>query len=377
MTRLALVTPRYPPTHAGGGEISAQLLAEQLQARDEIDEVVVYSFDGKSTETVGDIAVFRLAEIPQYPYTLPNKIAFKKLMRVDLDCDVIHAYNMHLHPAVGRLSETLETPAVATLNAYPLIDWKKVNVTPSSKRRLYEQTLLRIERPRLLKQMAHIDVFLPLSSAVERVYRNNGLRNANYQAIPNMLDLSFEVPNNEPKQTDGTRLLYVGYLRDTKGVQYLIDAMDYLQEQIKLTVVGDGPEREALESQVTKSNAFDRIEFTGSIPYDEVTRAYANADIFIHPGVWPEPFGRTILEAMQAGLPVVATDIGGPGETVPQPELLCPPREPEKLAESIKYAYKNQDEIGRENKQIVHEKYHPDTVVPQFLETYRQVIEEK
>ena len=377
MTRLALVTPRYPPTHAGGGEISARLLAEQLQARDEIDEVVVYSFDGKSTETVGDIAVFRLAEVPQYPYTLPNEIAYRKIMAVDVNCDVIHAYNMHLHPAVGRLSKALDIPTVATLNAYPLIEWENVNVTPSSRRRLYEQTLLRIERPRLLKQMAHIDVFLPLSSAVEHVYRNNGLRNADYQVIPNMLDLSFEIPNGETKQTDGTRLLYVGYLRDTKGVRYLIDAMGFLPEQIELTVVGDGPEREALESQVEKSAAFDRIEFTGSIPYEEITRAYSNADIFVHPGVWPEPFGRTILEAMQAGLPVVATDIGGPREIVPQPELLCPPREPKKLAESIKYAYYNQDVIGRENKQIVHRKYHPDTVVPQFLEMYRQVIEEK
>lgn len=376
MTRVALVTPRYPPTHAGGGEISSRLLAEQLHARDTIDEVVVYSFDGKSTETVGDVPVFRLAEVPQYPYTLPNEIAYRKLMAVDLDCDVIHAYNMHLHPAVGRLSETLDIPAVATLNAYPLIEWKKVNVTPSIKRRLYEQTLLNVERPRLLRQMAHIDVFLPLSSAVERVYRNNGLGNVDYEVIPNMLDSSFEVPNDEVEQTEGTRLLYVGYLRDTKGVRYLIDALDHLPEQIELTVVGDGPEREALESRAAKSTAYDRIEFTGSIPYEEVTRAYVNADIFVHPGVWPEPFGRTILEAMQAGLPVVATDIGGPGETVPQSELLCPPKDPENLAESIKYAIEHQDRIAAENERVVHEKYHPDVVVPQFLETYQQVIEE-
>ncbi len=84
MTQLALVTPRYPPTHAGGGEISARLLAEQLHARDVIDEVVVYSFDGESTETVGDVPVFRLADVPQYPYTLPNEIAYRKLRQSSL-----------------------------------------------------------------------------------------------------------------------------------------------------------------------------------------------------------------------------------------------------------------------------------------------------
>ncbi|ELZ12442.1 group 1 glycosyl transferase [Natrinema thermotolerans DSM 11552] len=374
MTRLALVTPRYPPTHAGGGEISARLLAEQLHARDAVDEVVVYSFDGESTETVGGIPVFRLADVPQYPYSLPNEIAYRKLRAVGPDPDVIHAYNMHLHPAVGRLSATLDVPAVATLNAYPLVDWAEVNVTPSLKRRVYERTLLRLERPRLLGQLSNIDLFLPLSSAVERVYRNNGLEDADYEVIPNMLDPSFSVPDDGSEETDRVRLLYVGYLRDTKGVRYLIDAMDRLPERVELTVVGDGPERDALTERAAGTAAADRIEFTGSVPYEEVTRAYADADVFVHPGVWPEPFGRTILEAMQAGLPVVATDIGGPADTVPQSELLATPGDPASLSESIEYAAANRDRIGRENRQFVDDRYHPDVVVPQFHEVYERVL---
>lgn len=371
--KLALVTPRYPPTHAGGGEISARLLAEQLHARDTVDEVVVYSFDGESTETVGGVPVFRLADVPQYPYTLPNEIAYRKLRAVGPDPDVIHAYNMHLHPAVGRLSAALEVPAVATLNAYPLVDWAEVNVTPSLKRRLYERTLLRLERPRLLGQMANIDLFLPLSSAVERVYRNHGLEDADYEVIPNMLDPSFEVPADGTEETDRVELLYVGYLRDTKGVQYLVDAMDRLPEQFELTVVGGGPERGSLETRAARTAASDRIEFAGSVPYEEVTRAYADADVFVHPGVWPEPFGRTILEAMQAGLPVVATDIGGPAETVPQSELLAEPGDPTSLSESIEYAVANRDRVGPENRQFVEEQYHPDIVVPRFHDVYERV----
>ncbi|OLZ40171.1 glycosyl transferase family 1 [Natrinema saccharevitans] len=373
MTRLALVTPRYPPTHAGGGEISARLLAEQLHVRDAVDEVVVYSFDGESTETVGEVPVFRLTDVPQYPYTLPNEIAYRKLRAVGPDPDVIHAYNMHLHPAVGRLSATLDVPAVATLNAYPLVDWAEVNVTPSFKRRLYEQTLLRLERSRLLGQMSNIDLFLPLSSAVERVYRNNGLEDADYEVIPNMLDPSFSVPDDSG-ETGRFRLLYVGYLRDTKGVRYLIDAMDWLPEQVELTVVGDGPERDTLAERAADTAAADRIEFTGSVPYEAVTRAYADADVFVHPGVWPEPFGRTILEAMQAGLPVVATDIGGPAETVPQSELLATPGDPASLGECIEHAIANRDRIARENRQFVEDRYHPDVVVPQFHEVYERVL---
>ena len=371
--KISLVTPRYPPTHAGGGEISARLLAEQLTERG-IADVTVYSFDGETEETVGSVTIRRLADLPQYPYTLPNEIAFRKLRAVAPDCDLFHAYNMHLHAAVGRLSEWLGTPAVATLNAYPLIDWSAVGITPSLQRQLYERTLLRLERPRLKRQMRNIDLFLPLSTAIKDVYREHDFSDADFEVVPNMLDPDFDVPAPDT-HSDGIQLLYVGHLRDTKGVRYLVDAMASLPSNFVLTVVGGGPEQSNLEARANKSPAAKRIQFTGRVPYESVTQAYADADIFVHPGIWPEPFGRTILEAMQAGLPVVATDIGGPGETVPNEQLLCTPGDAEPLAESIAYAAENAEEIGHSNKQYVRRQYHPDVVVPQFVDAYERVLE--
>lgn len=371
--KISLVTPRYPPNHAGGGEISARLLAEQLQAR-EVADVTVYSFDGESEETVEGVQIRRLADLPQYPYTLPNEIVYRKLRAVNPDPDLFHAYNMHLHAAVGRLSERLNTPAVATLNAYPLIDWSEVGITPSLQRRLYEQTLLRLERPRLKRQIRNIDLFLPLSRAVEEIYREHGFANADFRVVPNMLDPDFEIPERSTP-TDGVQLLYVGHLRDTKGVQYLVDAMDILSDEFELTVVGGGPEQADLEARAEAGPASDLIEFTGSVPYESVTQAYADADIFVHPGIWPEPFGRTILEAMQAGLPVVATDVGGPAGTVPQRELRCEPGDPESLAESVRHAAANRERIGAENELLVRDRYHPNAVVPQFREAYERVLD--
>jgi len=371
--KLALVTPRYPPTHAGGGEISARLLAEQLSERG-IADVTVYSFDGETEETVNCVTVHRLTDVPQYPYTLPNEIAYRKLRAVDLDCDLLHAYNMYLHPAVGRLSERLNKPAVATLNAYPLIDWNHVGITPSLQRKLYERSLLRLERRRLKRQMRNIDLFLPLSTAIEEVYREHGFANADFEVVPNMLDDDFDVPDSSAP-SDSVRLLYVGYLRDTKGVRYLVDAMALLPAEFELTVVGGGPEQADLEARAAESSAAERIEFTGNVPYETVAQSYSTADVFVHPGVWPEPFGRTILEAMQAGLAVVATDVGGPGETVPNEALLCPPRDPDGLAESIRHAADHAEEIGRSNEQYVRKQYHPDVVVPQFVNAYDRVLE--
>jgi len=194
-----------------------------------------------------------------------------------------------------------------------------------------------------------------------------------YEVIPNMLDRSFEVPERDDGDAERTRLLYVGYLRDSKGVRYLVDAMEHLPSSFELTIVGGGPEEGALRERAAENSAPDRIELTGNVPYEEVTQAYVNADVFVHPGVWPEPFGRTILEAMQAGLPIVATDIGGPAETVPQGDLLCEPADSVGLAECIQRANKERDRIGAENKRLVTDRYHPDAVVPQFRKVYDRV----
>ena len=78
---------------------------------------------------------------------------------------------------------------------------------------------------------------------------------------------------------------------------------------------------------------------------------------------------------MQAGLPVVSTAIGGPAETVPQTELLCEPGNPKALAKSIRFAAEHTDRIAPENVETVHQKYHPDAVVPQFREAYERVVE--
>ncbi|TKX52986.1 glycosyltransferase family 1 protein [Halorubrum sp. SP3] len=375
MTDICLVTPRYPPTHAGGGEVSAQLLAEQLKRSEEIGNITVVSFDGKNTEIINDVKVARLADLPTYPYTIPNEIAYRRLIDYELECDVIHAYNMDLHPAVGRISERLQIPSVATLNSYSLMNRQAVNISPSIERKLYELTLLRAERPRLKRQMRKIDMFLPLSRPVKEKYQEWGLSDCEFEVIPNMIDPNFA---SSMKRTSSERgnLVYVGHLRPSKGVKYLVDAMNHLPTNYSLTVVGGGPEKEHLEARASSSSASERISFTGKIPYEKISQVFDDSDVFVHPGVWPEPFG-TILEAMQSGLPVVATNTGGPSEIVPQPDLLCSPSDPSSLSKAIKYAYKNQDQIGQENIEYVKDCFHPDNILTDIIKIYSNISKKR
>ena len=106
------------------------------------------------------------------------------------------------------------------------------------------------------------------------------------------------------------RLLVVGQLLPSKGVDIAITALRYLPSRITLTVVGDGPLRRSLAAHAVRV-APGRVEFVGYVRPEEVTRFYDAASVTVVPSRWPEPFGMVGIEAMRRGRPVVGADHGG------------------------------------------------------------------
>ena len=110
-------------------------------------------------------------------------------------------------------------------------------------------------------------------------------------------------------------VLYVGRLVDWKTVDIVIDAVAACRHQpIRLTIVGDGPERKSIEAQASMSGK-NNVYFTGAVPFETVKDYYDFADIFVLPSV-RECGGAVVLEAMARGLPVIATNWGGPADYV-------------------------------------------------------------
>ncbi|MCY4466950.1 MAG: glycosyltransferase family 1 protein [Chloroflexi bacterium] len=109
---------------------------------------------------------------------------------------------------------------------------------------------------------------------------------------------------------DDTLLVYVGRLSDEKQLEHIRPALQQLPNT-RLALVGDGPARQRLE----RFYAGLPVSFMGYLRGDKLASAYASADIFVFPSRL-ETFGLVVVEAMAAGLPVVAARVGGVAEVL-------------------------------------------------------------
>lgn len=144
---------------------------------------------------------------------------------------------------------------------------------------------------------------------------------------------------------DGPLLVFVGRLVDEKGVADLLETAALLavhQPDVRAVIVGEGQDRAAFEDQARRLGLHRRVHFIGWVQPETVGSYLAAADVVVAPSRrspegWVEAQGLTIVEAMMAGAPVVATRLGGvvdavvPGET----GLLVDERSPAQLAAAI------------------------------------------
>jgi glycosyltransferase involved in cell wall biosynthesis len=343
----------------------------QLLTQAEIDEVTVFAFDGTGTTVQNGVTVRRLGRVSPFITELQNLSVARKLRGRLAEFDVVHAYNMELHPVVGYLSTREGVPSVGTLNSYHFFPSSVTNTTADGLEWLYERIGLPTTGRLMRRSMMQIDAFVSLSHAIRDIYVENGFDADRIEHIPNMVDPEFAVPDGV--ETERTQLLYVGSLTENKGVRYLIEALSLLPEQYRLRIVGDGDRMADLQRRADRGGVADRTTFSGQIPYEQIGQVYADADLFVHPGIWPEPLNRTVLEAMQATLPVVCTDIGGPPEVIPDDELLCEPANPESLVAAIQRVEELPAGIGKRNQRYVVDHHSPSVVVPQIVALYERL----
>jgi len=173
---------------------------------------------------------------------------------------------------------------------------------------------------------------------------------------------------------------YLGRLVSEKGLPLLLEAAKRLKEEgfhFHLLFVGDGPERERLETMVKEWSLQGWVTFTGFLRGQYLEEVMASVSVVVMPSIWEETAGLAAMEHMMRGRPVIAADIGGLGEVVDEVGLKFPPGDAEALTNCLRQILKNPQilvELGEKARQRALQLFRWERMVDDHLSLYQRLI---
>jgi phosphatidylinositol alpha-mannosyltransferase len=197
-------------------------------------------------------------------------------------------------------------------------------------------------RPILRRVFSNLDGRIAVSRAAKRFVRQYFM--APYKVIPNGVDVDrFDPARVEPlpELTDGRpNILFVGRPEKRKGVGYLLRAYPHIKNAFpdaRIVVVGAGDWPNSRYCDYIQRHRLKDILVVGRVSEEQLPRYHRSAHVFCAPAVEGESFGIVLLEAMAAGLPIVASDIEGYSQlvTTGQEGILVPPRNVRAVADAV------------------------------------------
>ncbi len=211
-----------------------------------------------------------------------------------------------------------------------------------------------------------------------------GVRGAVTELVENGVDLSvWGTPTRRANSKGPFQLVFVGRLVDWKCVDLLLEALKpvTLRCPVRLSIVGEGPERARLEGMVHQLDVGESVSFTGWLSQQECAQRLQAADALVLPSML-ECGGAAVLEAMATGLPVIATNWGGPADYLDSTSgILVDPLPREAFISGLTAAMLQLAEseparrrMGESARKRAVEKFDWEKKVDSIIEIYRETI---
>ncbi len=313
--RAVVVSGIWPPD-VGGPASHAPALARFLVRRGHAVEVVTTAASAPAAEAFPVRWVSR-----RLPPGARHAAVVARVARAARGADVVYATSM-VRRAVGAAT-LARRPVVVKLVADEAYErarrsgrfpgsLEEFQTWPGERR----DRALRRSRTAALGRAAH--VFVP-SGYLRDVALGWGLDPARISVLPNPAPPLPALPSRSELRTrlgapPGPLLAFAGRLTSQKALGDLLSALGSA-EGATLLLLGEGPEREALERETARLGLTGRVRFLGGGVRDDVLRLFAAADAAVLSSAW-ENFPHTVVEALAVGTPVVATAVGGVPEVV-------------------------------------------------------------
>jgi glycosyltransferase involved in cell wall biosynthesis len=370
-TIMSLKPPLFATLPIGGAENVLLSILRNLDPTKYISVVCCIQDKGvlgKDIEKMGiPLIELNLLQKRGWDRTIVKRLA--ELMKKE-HIDLIHSHLYHAN-FYGRLAAMrAHIPAVISVhNTYLKRKWH---------RELFNWYLAR-----------HTSAIIAVSEDIRRdIIRFDRVAPALISVILNGIDLKrahsplspseAKIRLNIPK--DAVVLGTIGRLEEQKGHRYLIEAMASMRNhtpRLHLLIVGDGRERGALKSQIERLGLLEHVQLLGS--RSDIGDILRSIDIFVMPSLW-EGLSLAMLEAMAAGLPVIATNVGGVSEVLGEDEFgfRVKAGDASVLADKIKTCLADRSrlaQIGAKAAAHVQERYSDRAMTQQVQQIYDSILD--
>lgn len=241
---------------------------------------------------------------------------------------------------------------------------------------------------RFQKLWQHGNKFLALSPYMRDKLISLGCPPQKTVILPLCIDITrfAFTPHPRPQSGEMINLITVGRLVPKKGIDVLLEALAQCPDYVRLTIVGDGPEKESLRQQIDNLQLEQRVHFTGWVDNETVARLMNEADIFVLASRTSPVDGAmegtptVLLEAQARGIPVIATRHAGIPDIVADGKsgILVPENNAGALAEAIQQMEQMSPEdwlnMGRAGRQLVAAKHDRHIVAHQLEQIYKECL---
>ncbi|MFH1632264.1 MAG: glycosyltransferase [bacterium] len=394
--KIAIITNLYPPYVRGGAENVVVRTVEALQELYPEHEVFVISSHprNKGEEALQDTGttekVYRLYPrniyyllddnkyvwpirliwhvIDAFCWVCPKKIA--EILKQEKP-DIVITHNLKgIGLKIPREIQKLGLPHVHVMHDLQLLFPSGLKFFSSKNGRWYARFAYSVYRIICKRRLGKPNLVIFPSAYLRDAYLEKGFcKNAPAVVMPNPAP-QIQPVVHEYRQPGPLRLLFVGQLEQHKGVRFLLDAVNRLPDDAQVIFAGEG----TCAGRVAKAAARDkRISYLGYVSLDQIVSCLGIADALVVPSLCYENSPTVIYEALQAGVPVLASNIGGVGELVQDGKngFLFIPGDMKDFLRAVDELDRRKDEFFESQDEI------KQTVAPYALGTYTRALVEK
>lgn len=363
--KILVLCYEYPPIGGGGG-VGVQQYAEAWAAAGHTVRVLTSrATDLAARETVGGVDVVRVSALGRRDRATSTFLAMfwylatgaLQLVRERRDYAQFEVINTHFSIPTGPLgwfaSRLLGIPDVLTIIGGDIYD-------PSKRSSPHNSALMRRLNHWLIESAARVIAISTDTKTRAELYHGvtRDVRVINYGFKPCPPSAGDNGAEERPAR-GAYQLISVGRLVSRKGFDHLVRAMKELPEDVGLWIVGDGPLAAELEELARSEGVEKRVSLLGYRTREQIHALLREADCYVLSSLH-EGLGIVVQEAMEAGLPVVATDNGGQVDLI-HPDrngLLVPVADPSALAAAVSELSSDPERgrsMGRNNQQDIDE----------------------